>query len=271
MPSRFLIIIISFVTISGIYATDVSGTISSNTTWTKANSPYVVTGNITVSSGVTLTVEAGVTVKFNTSKVLLINGALIAIGTSSDSIRFTSDESSPSSGDWGYLKFTNSSTDASYDGSGNYSSGSIIKYCVVNYGTGIELDGAHPHISNSSVRKNSNWGINGASLTTTIKIIDSKINYNNGGIKLAQSSGLNAVIDNNVISNNTNVGIFAQSGSYTISNNTISSNTVSSDPSRGAGINFWGSGTISNNVIKNNVSNDTGGAIHIYDGTYYVQ
>jgi len=44
-------------------ATNVSGTISTNTTWTAANSPYVMTGNVTVNAGVTLTIEPGVTVQ----------------------------------------------------------------------------------------------------------------------------------------------------------------------------------------------------------------
>ena len=45
--------------------TNVSGALSSDTTWSLANSPYTLTGNVLVTSGVTLTIEAGVTVKFN--------------------------------------------------------------------------------------------------------------------------------------------------------------------------------------------------------------
>jgi len=46
----------------------VSGAIRTNTTWTKAGSPYVVTGSVTVygdtTTGVTLTIEPGVEVRF---------------------------------------------------------------------------------------------------------------------------------------------------------------------------------------------------------------
>ena len=80
---------------SGALATNVSGTISANTTWTLANSPYVMTGNVTVSAGVTLTVEPGVIVQGNaTGRSLTINGSLSAVGTSSQPITFTSSSDS---------------------------------------------------------------------------------------------------------------------------------------------------------------------------------
>ena len=41
---------------------NVSGPIVANTTWTLAQSPYVVTGDIFLQSGATLQIEAGVTV-----------------------------------------------------------------------------------------------------------------------------------------------------------------------------------------------------------------
>jgi len=45
---------------SGKSQTTVSGGIYSNTTWTLANSPYVITGNIVVFPAATLTIEPGV-------------------------------------------------------------------------------------------------------------------------------------------------------------------------------------------------------------------
>ena len=99
----------------GYGQTNVSGVISSNTTWTLANSPYVVTGNILVSEGVTLTIEPGVVVKFDSEKVMQIRGELIAQGTIDSKITFTSNASSPAAGDWEYLTFYDESTDATYN------------------------------------------------------------------------------------------------------------------------------------------------------------
>ena len=46
-------------------ATPVCGVISSNTTWSLANSPYdVCAAGVTVNTGVTLTIEPGVTAQF---------------------------------------------------------------------------------------------------------------------------------------------------------------------------------------------------------------
>ena len=56
--------------------TNVCGTISTDTTWTPYESPYVVTCNVTVNSGVTLTLQAGTVVKFQAGQSLVVNGNL---------------------------------------------------------------------------------------------------------------------------------------------------------------------------------------------------
>jgi parallel beta-helix repeat protein len=73
-------------------STEVSGVIGQDTTWTKAGSPYTITGKTLVSNGVTLTIEPGVTVNMNydsNSQIYLqINGTLIARGTENEKIFF---------------------------------------------------------------------------------------------------------------------------------------------------------------------------------------
>jgi pimeloyl-ACP methyl ester carboxylesterase len=71
-------------------STAVSGTIPADTTWTLANSPYVVTSDMDIPVGVTLTVEAGVVVKFQYATNMTVEGTLHAVGTLMSPIYFTS-------------------------------------------------------------------------------------------------------------------------------------------------------------------------------------
>ena len=105
--------------------TNVSGGIYANTTWTLANSPYIVTDTIVVFPTITLTIEPGVTVKFDDNKVLeLRQSTLIAVGTATDSITFTSNSVSPYPGIWGKVFMT---------GTGNRVC--RLSYCNFKYGS----------------------------------------------------------------------------------------------------------------------------------------
>ena len=75
--------------------TNVAGGIFSNTTWSLANSPYVMTGPVVVFPNVTLTIEPGVVVKVkelssNTAEqvYLELRGKLVAKGNSLNPISF---------------------------------------------------------------------------------------------------------------------------------------------------------------------------------------
>jgi hypothetical protein len=81
--------------------TFVSGTINTNTTWTLANSPYIVQGTLIVAPGITLTVEPGVLVQTNPAAIWIdVRGTLFAEGTLAQPITFTSAATNPTPGDW---------------------------------------------------------------------------------------------------------------------------------------------------------------------------
>lgn len=120
-------------------ATNFSGIISSDTTWTKANSPYSITGNVLVNSGVTLTIEAGTTVNLN-DRYIQVDGCLVAKGSSTDKIYFNTVQTNPTV----QIYFTKSSS--GWDEQSG--SGSIIENAVLSETT-FNIKNASPKINNN--------------------------------------------------------------------------------------------------------------------------
>ena len=108
MTKQFTILSILIIAVFGCFAltgqvnaeTEVSGNINTDTVWTLANSPYVIINNLTISEGVKLNIDPGVTVKFDGLYRLSVRGSLVACGTKSNFITFTSNKENPTPEDW---------------------------------------------------------------------------------------------------------------------------------------------------------------------------
>jgi hypothetical protein len=125
--------------------TSVSGLITSDTVWTKAGSPYTLTGNTQVDNGVTLTIEPGVTVNL-INYYLQINGTLQARGTPGEIINFTTGGaySSP----YMSIAFTEFSTRWNEQ----TQVGCIIENANLTLDKTFSIKNSSPKISNCSIR-----------------------------------------------------------------------------------------------------------------------
>ena len=271
----FLCLVMGF----SAHATDVGGVILEDTTWTKAGSPYVVISHVTVIEDVTLTIESGVTVKFDKDKALLIDGTLVAQGTDAEKIIFTSNGDQVA-GYWGFISFSDTSENATFDPSGNYTGGCIIQHAEIQYGgsgkpvvtinlsspfiadsliannsgTGISITKGSPIISNCEVRNNSGNGIySGGDGSTTLTVKNTKALDNSSTGIYSENNG-DVSLQNCTVSGNKG-GIYLK-GDATISDCAISGN---SGVSSGGGINASGTLTIQNSTISGNAASAGGG------------
>ncbi len=190
-------------------ATDVCGTISANTVWSLASSPYRVTCDISVNAGVTLTIAPGVVVKFNSYyDTLWVSGRLVADGDAGQPITFTSikDDSAggdtngdgnatqPAPNDWDSLRILGSST------------GNVLDNAIVRYGGG-------------------DWSENVYVATRDIALTNTTISFSaQEGIRF--DNVLPVVFTGNTFLNNTGLPVWASlsgnSHSLAISGNTAS-------------------------------------------------
>ncbi|HEY4502843.1 MAG TPA: right-handed parallel beta-helix repeat-containing protein, partial [Candidatus Paceibacterota bacterium] len=223
-------ILTSFWAVPALASTNVSGSILVDTTWTTAESPYIVS-NLNINAGVTLTIESGVVVKFQDENSYIdVSGTLNANGTENEKIYFTSflddtvggDTNSdgsntvPSARNWKNIKFNSGSV-----GTLSYAT---IRYAGGNPFTGIYNNGGDLTISNSLVTENGDKGI--MNWAGNLNIFSSEIGDHLYGVQIF-SGTIN--IDGNDIHDHTSYGIVTQnnSGSLILTNNTFKDNSVS--------------------------------------------
>ena len=109
-----------------------------NGTWTKANSPYNINGEITIPNDSTLTIEPGVEVIFTGHYKFNVQGRLLAIGTETDTIVFTINDTTGfhnltiPDGGWHGIRFIDTPI--------NNDSSKIV-YCKLQYGKANTGDG----------------------------------------------------------------------------------------------------------------------------------
>ena len=210
--------------------TNICGTIT-NAHWTLAGSPYVITCNSSFASR-TLTIDPGVTVKFQPGTKLDVAGVLLAQGTLSNPITFTSNKTTPARGDWAGL--------ALHAGSG----GSVLRYVIVEYGTGISADNTSLRIEYANIRYNSSSG--------------AYLNY-------AQATISHSTIYSNTAS--AGAGVNIRFGSTTLDSNQITWNSSGTRGGGIAGYAWQGSGfiTVTNNLIEHNAVSSYGGGGILFD------
>jgi hypothetical protein len=267
-----LLILLFCISFFGNAQTNVSGFINANTTWTLAGSPYIVVGNALLTHGNTLTIDPGVVVKFDTGRVLQIDGELIAIGTAANRITFTSNRTNPAAGDWGKIHFADTCIDAVFDTGGNYVSGSIMKYCNIKYGGRlgygiIHLEHSAPYFSHCRIENSAKSAIYcfGNSYVIDSSFIGNCLDYglyfaqyniNLCGLVIRQDSIINnkgaifweasydtcakKIIGNYFINNTSNTTIYSDAvKNLTISENYFINNVASSNISFISGSNFF--------------------------------
>jgi hypothetical protein len=156
-----------------------------HTTWTVAGSPYCVQMQTLVDDGITLTIEAGVTVYFSETLLgettsLYVAGSLVAAGTPTQPITFTSIKTMPQPGDWDHIKVI----------SGSHAH---LAYCDIGYaGTpglraAVEIHSPDVFIDHCTIHDTGNnlpaLGLFGSDTRTTIQ---NTVIRNNSGYAIYQ-------------------------------------------------------------------------------------
>lgn len=133
----FTPLVLLFWTASTLAQTPVSGAIAVNSHWTTANSPYLISGDVSVQNGAVLDIDAGVSIYMGANASLSVQeGSIQAHGTLVDPITVLSDKTrlaqSAAPGDWKQWIFS----------PGTFNT--CLEHVLFEHGSGLVIHGSAP-------------------------------------------------------------------------------------------------------------------------------
>jgi parallel beta-helix repeat protein len=239
------------------------GSIDRDTIWTLVDSPFVISGDVIIYPGVTLTIEPAVQVMFGGNFSLIVQGNLIADGTQTKEINFTSNNLNPNPEYWGTIQLNDTNSYAS------------LINCIVEYATdGITLEAGKLAVQNSQVCNNGNGIVatggtletNGTTFENNVEsgvlvendgqvlFYNNNLTLNSDGITLATNQGSQVDIEQNIFLNNTHSGISLTANDTDayqdtqITNNTLYANDYGFYVSTDANTSITGNDVLNNTV-----------------------
>jgi hypothetical protein len=230
--------------------------------WDVAGSPYLINETVTIPDDSTLIIEPGVVVEFQGYYAIQVQGRLLAVGTPSDSILFTVNdttgfsEADTSLGGWNGIRFTDTPLD---------NDTSKIIHCCLQFSKAV---GPVWHLNAGGAISMLQFG--------KVVVSDCLIRNNvagsrtdhppiGGGLYLFKSD---ALISNNLFLNNRAYlggAVFMDDCKPVFSGNVISGNSAFA--AAGVGMGGTSAPTFFNDVIMNNIAENQGGGMLFHEST----
>jgi len=232
--------------------------------WTMAGHPYIVTGDITIPDGQTLVIDPGVWVKFTDRITFKVDGAIQAIGDSSNtgSVVFTA--VNPELG-WGHFVF---------DSTAITNGASVFSHCIFEYGYAPEaVPWSEPTNCGGALamREYDNVIIENCLFHHNRALNDAYWVASGGAIALWTSSPLirNCVFRDNSANWSGAIACYLASSPEIVNCLFEGNNSLRAVADGGGAIlvSADSNPVLLNNTFVNNHSNFRGGALEIYDGS----
>ena len=183
--------------------------------WTAAQSPYLVSENLTVAAGDSLIIEPGVTIRVSGFRQFKIHGILISEGTEDAGIVFTSAQSEPAPGDWWGIQFEGPEAQG------------ILRYTTIQFmSIGVDAgENASVTATQCEIADAEFCGIRWTQTEPGV-LRDSRVFRSRVGVMC--KAGASPALVGNIIMDNTYVGILCEGGaSPSIEGNTLVRNRTS--------------------------------------------